>query len=160
MTTAGLIESFRSHERSPVEVAREALERIEALDARLNAFVTRTPDLALGQAAEADRAHAAETAGPLAGIPIGVKDLEDAAGFVTTHGSPLHADDPPAETDSILVARLRADLTPVRGLAAAGAALDGVGIAACLGSASAAVTKITADLGAPQHEAQRDEMGP
>ena len=50
MTTAGLIESFRSHERSPVEVAREALERIEALDTRLNAFVTRTPDLAIGQA--------------------------------------------------------------------------------------------------------------
>ena len=47
-----------------------------------------------------------------------------------------------------LVARLRADLAPVRGLAVAGAALDGVGIAACLGSASAAVAKITADLGA------------
>jgi oxygen-dependent protoporphyrinogen oxidase len=53
-----------------------------------------------------------------------------------------------------LVARLRGDLAPVRGLAVAGAALDGVGIAACLGSVSAAVAKITADLGA-----QRGEMG-
>ena len=43
--------------------------------------------------------------------------------------------------------RLRADLAGVPGLAVAGAALDGVGIAACLGSAYAAVAKITADLG-------------
>src|ERR1700676_1308925 len=44
--------------------------------------------------------------GPLAGIPIGVKDLEDAAGYVTTHGSPAFADRPPASSDSALVARL------------------------------------------------------
>jgi protoporphyrinogen/coproporphyrinogen III oxidase len=47
-----------------------------------------------------------------------------------------------------LVARLRSDLGSVLGLAVAGAALDGVGIAACLGSAYAAVAKISADLGA------------
>jgi len=46
-----------------------------------------------------------------------------------------------------LVARLRSDLAAVPGLAVAGAALDGVGVAACLGSAYAAVAKITADLG-------------
>ncbi len=46
-----------------------------------------------------------------------------------------------------LVTRLRADLAGRPGLAVAGAALDGVGIAACLGSAYAAVAKITADLG-------------
>ena len=46
-----------------------------------------------------------------------------------------------------LVTRLRSDLAAVPGLAVAGAALDGVGIAACLGSANAAVAKITADLG-------------
>ena len=46
-----------------------------------------------------------------------------------------------------LVTRLRGDLAGVSGLAVAGAALDGVGIAACLGSAYAAVAKITADLG-------------
>ena len=107
MTTAGLIESFRSHERSPVEVAREALERIEALDTRLNAFVTRTPDLALGQAAEAERAHAAETAGPLAGIPIAIKDLVDVAGVPTSMGSLVHQGEI-AGADSPLVARIRA----------------------------------------------------
>ena len=45
--------------------------------------------------------------GPLAGIPIGVKDLEDAAGFVTSSGSATHAGDPPAERDSVLVSRLK-----------------------------------------------------
>ena len=44
--------------------------------------------------------------GPLAGIPLAVKDLEDAAGYVTTHGSPVFAGDPPAAGDSPLVARL------------------------------------------------------
>jgi aspartyl-tRNA(Asn)/glutamyl-tRNA(Gln) amidotransferase subunit A len=44
--------------------------------------------------------------GPLAGIPIGVKDLEDAAGFVTTSGSATHAHDAPATHDSVLVSRL------------------------------------------------------
>ena len=47
-----------------------------------------------------------------------------------------------------LIARLRTDLAAVPGLAVAGAALDGVGIAACLTSAYAAVAKITTDLGA------------
>lgn len=51
-----------------------------------------------------------------------------------------------------LVADLRSALAPVRGLAVAGAALDGVGIAACLASAQTAVAKITADLGADRGE--------
>src|SRR5690606_10665485 len=51
---------------------------------------------------------AAKTARPLEGIPFGVKDLEDAAGLVTTHGSQLHKDGPPAERSSIQVERLEA----------------------------------------------------
>lgn len=53
-----------------------------------------------------------------------------------------------------LVAGLRDDLAQVPGLALAGAALDGVGIAACLGSASVAVTKIISDLGQEDHDRQ------
>ena len=44
------------------------------------------------------------------------------------------------------ITRLRGELTGLTGLAVAGAALDGVGIAACLGSAATAVDKITGDL--------------
>ncbi|HSD01460.1 MAG TPA: amidase family protein [Gaiellales bacterium] len=107
MTTAGLIESFRRRERSPVEVARGTIERIEAVDGRLNAFVTPTPDLALAQAAAAERAHAAGTAGPLAGVPIAIKDLVDVAGVPTSMGSLVHMG-VVAQTDSPLVARIRA----------------------------------------------------
>jgi oxygen-dependent protoporphyrinogen oxidase len=51
-----------------------------------------------------------------------------------------------------LVAGLRGDLAATPGLAVAGAALDGVGIAACLGSAAAAATKIRDDLGLGDHD--------
>ena len=51
-----------------------------------------------------------------------------------------------------LVASLRADLAEVPGLALAGAALDGVGIAACVGSADTAATKIIGDLGLADHD--------
>lgn len=54
-----------------------------------------------------DRLMSGQGVGPLAGIPIGVKDLEDAAGFPTRYGS-LLSDDTPAIGDSVLVARLRA----------------------------------------------------
>ncbi len=91
--------------RALVEVA---LARIEATNGELNAFVALDGESALAQADAIDaRVAAGEDVGPLAGVPLGVKDTEDAAGFVTTQGSRLFADRPPAERDSALVARLR-----------------------------------------------------
>lgn len=55
-----------------------------------------------------------------------------------------------------VVADLRHQLTELPGLAVAGAALDGVGVAACLGSAERAVTKIMTDLGSPRAEMETD----
>jgi aspartyl-tRNA(Asn)/glutamyl-tRNA(Gln) amidotransferase subunit A len=107
VTTAGLIESFRRRERSPVEVAEETLARIEAVDSRVNAFVTPTPELALQQAAAAEQAHAAGAGGPLAGVPVAIKDLVHVAGVPTSMGSLVHKDEVAAE-DSPLVARIRA----------------------------------------------------
>src|SRR5205823_11644205 len=46
--------------------------------------------------------------GPLAGVPFGVKDLEDCAGLPTSHGSLLYKGRPPVAADSIHVGRLRA----------------------------------------------------
>ena len=106
MSAAGLHESFRRRERSPVEVAEETFARIEAAEPRVNAFVTLTPDLALEQAAAAERTHAAGTAGPLAGIPVAIKDLVHVAGVPTSMGSLVH-EGKVAETDSPLVARIR-----------------------------------------------------
>ena len=92
--------------------AREMVEgSLAAIDAQqeLNAFVATDPERSLAEADQIDaRLASGDEVGPLAGIPFGVKDLEDAAGYVTTQGSFLHASDPPAEVDSILVERLRA----------------------------------------------------
>lgn len=94
---------------SSTELVDDALARIERVDPQLHAWVVVDAERARAEAAAVDRRVAAgEHVGPLAGIPLAVKDLEAAIGFVTTHGSLLHRDDPPATTDSVLVARLRA----------------------------------------------------
>jgi aspartyl-tRNA(Asn)/glutamyl-tRNA(Gln) amidotransferase subunit A len=84
---------YEARDFSPVEVAQAQLARIEALDPRLNAFVTVSSEQALQQAAAAERAFAAsEVAPPLAGIPFSLKDLTATAGIRTTRGSLLYAD--------------------------------------------------------------------
>jgi aspartyl-tRNA(Asn)/glutamyl-tRNA(Gln) amidotransferase subunit A len=91
------------------ELVTHAIERIDTLNPALNAFVAVDASSALDAAGAIDEAVArGEDPGPLAGVPIGVKDLEDATGFVTSSGSVLFADEPAATADSLLVARLRA----------------------------------------------------
>jgi len=64
----------------------------------------------MAAAAEIDEAVASgRDPGPLAGIPLAVKDLEDAEGFVTTHGSVTRTGEAPVAVDSPLVARLKAE---------------------------------------------------
>jgi hypothetical protein len=107
-TVEALAGRVRAKDVSARELTQAALDRIEALNPKVNAFVAVDADLALADAARIDEQTAAgEDPGPLAGIPIGVKDLEDAAGFVTTQGSLLRKDDAPAGADSALVSRLR-----------------------------------------------------
>lgn len=91
------------------EVVQAALDRIEEVDPQVNAFVAVDAEGALAQAAALDeRLAAGEDVGPLTGVPLGVKDLEDAAGFRTSKGSAVFSDRPPATRDSALVDRLRA----------------------------------------------------
>jgi aspartyl-tRNA(Asn)/glutamyl-tRNA(Gln) amidotransferase subunit A len=99
----------RAGKLSAREVVGHALTTIETLNPVINAFVAVDGDRAMDDASAIDAAVAAgRDPGPLAGIPFGVKDLEDVAGFVTTHGSMLFRDSPAATTDSVLVARLKA----------------------------------------------------
>lgn len=108
-SVVALAAGVRSGELSAAELVDHSLARIEELNPTINAFVAVDGDAARTAAEQVDaQVTAGEDPGPLAGIPVGVKDLEDAQGFVTTHGSLLHADDPPAQSDSILVARLKA----------------------------------------------------
>ncbi|HEU5369865.1 MAG TPA: Asp-tRNA(Asn)/Glu-tRNA(Gln) amidotransferase subunit GatA [Ktedonobacterales bacterium] len=79
---------LRRREISSVELTRACLERIDALDKTLRAFITLTPDLALEQAAAADRRRAAgEDVTPLTGIPLAIKDVISTNGVRTTCGS-------------------------------------------------------------------------
>lgn len=108
-TVAELGTQVQARELSAREIVAHALERIEALDPELGAFVVVDGERAMADAGVIDEWVASgEQVGSLAGIPIGVKDIEDAAGFVTTYGSGVHAGDPPAAEDSVLVAKLRA----------------------------------------------------
>lgn len=92
---------------SPVEVTRAVLDRIAAVNARLNAFLTITADEALAAARRAERAIlAGRYRGPLHGVPVSVKDLVQAAGIRTTCGSRILADWIP-EADATLIRRFR-----------------------------------------------------
>ena len=99
---------IRTGQLSPVELMRATLERIDAVNPQLNAFVSMRPAeqlLAEAQAIAERLAHV-DTVGALAGLPLGVKDLEDAVGLPTTHGSLLFKDVYPRR-DTIQVERLK-----------------------------------------------------
>jgi len=107
-TCTELVDLIRSGELSPVELMEETLRRIEAVNPKVNAFVALRPEEALAEAREvAKRLASGDPVGPLAGIPLGVKDLEDVAGMVTSFGS-VPFRDHVAQTDSVQVARLKA----------------------------------------------------
>jgi amidase len=95
-----LAELVRAREVHPRELVELYLRRIEALDPALNAFRVTMAEQALSAAETAD------TNGPLAGVPVAIKDDLLVAGQVTTRGSKSYG--PPASTDSEVVRRLRA----------------------------------------------------
>ena len=86
----------------------QTLQRIEAVNPVLNAFVSVRAEQAMDEANTlAERLGSNEVIGPLVGIPIGVKDLEDVKGIVTSFGSVPYKNNI-AQRDSIQVARLKA----------------------------------------------------
>ena len=92
---------------SSVALTERCLERISALNPRLNAFIMVTADAALAaaRAADAERARG-ESVGPLHGIPISIKDLIDDAGLPNTAGSRVRRD-VLAATDAPVTARVK-----------------------------------------------------
>lgn len=98
----------RSREVSAAELLAAHLDRIERLNPRVNAICTLDAEGAAAAAARLDAELAAGAApGPLAGLPVAVKDLVDVAGLPTTRGSPLYRD-AVAGHDDLLVRRMRA----------------------------------------------------
>jgi Asp-tRNA(Asn)/Glu-tRNA(Gln) amidotransferase A subunit family amidase len=101
-------ENVRAKRISAREVTDAALKRIEAKNPALNAFIAVDADGARRQAAALDaRIARGEDPGLLAGVPVGIKDLEPVAGMPFTQGSKAYAD-VIAQKDGVSVSRLRA----------------------------------------------------
>lgn len=103
-----LVGMIRAKKISPVELTRAVLERIEAMNPKINAYCTLVPEFALQAAKEAEKAVIKkEKLGPLHGIPLSIKDLTPTKGIRTTWGSRHFKDFVPSE-DALLVQRLKA----------------------------------------------------
>jgi amidase len=98
---------IRARQVSAVEVAKDALARLDAVNPRINAVVDHRPEDVLAQAAAIDAAFArGEDPGPLAGVPVTIKVNVDQAGYATTNGLRLQKD-LIAQQDNPVVANLR-----------------------------------------------------
>src|SRR5437667_2764523 len=110
MTARELAALIRTRKVSAREVMAAHLDQIRRLNPRINAIVAKLDDeKCLALAGAADQRAGKQTPpelGPLHGLPIAFKDLQPAAGFPFTRGSPIYKDTIPAE-DSVLVERLR-----------------------------------------------------
>ncbi|HEV7267443.1 MAG TPA: amidase family protein [Falsiroseomonas sp.] len=93
---------------SPVELLESCLARIGQVNHAVNAMVAMDTDRARSTAKAAEQAvMSGRQLGPLHGLPVGIKDLDETEGLRTTWGSPLFADHVPAK-DGAMVANLRA----------------------------------------------------
>ncbi len=109
LPATAIAEDVRNGRRTAVEVLEASLAAIEAGDGVLNAFVHVDEGVARAAAEAVDaRVARGEDPGLLAGVPFGIKDLEDCAGMPTGHGSVPWTGRPPVEHDSIHVGRMRA----------------------------------------------------
>jgi len=102
---------IRTGECTAEQLTHECLAAVERANGALNAFVHLDGEAALTAARAVDaavRSGSGQELGPLAGVPFGVKDLEDCAGMPTTRGSRWFSDGPTKAVDAIHVARLRA----------------------------------------------------
>jgi len=89
LTITQVAAKLRAGEITSVELTEAFLRRIEALNPKLNAFLAVTADLALEQAREADRRLKTESAAPLTGIPVAIKDVICVRGVPATAGSKI-----------------------------------------------------------------------
>ncbi|WP_432082742.1 amidase [Streptomyces sp. WAC 04229] len=104
-----LLALIRSGALSPRELIEHTLQRIDTVNPALGAVVAIDPERSRAEAdALTEQLARGEDPGPLAGLPVLVKDLEDAAGFPTTRGTSGFRHAPPAPHDGTHVARLRA----------------------------------------------------
>jgi aspartyl-tRNA(Asn)/glutamyl-tRNA(Gln) amidotransferase subunit A len=115
LSARDLLSAYASGEATPVEAVEEVAERTAAVDTQLGAFTTLCFERARSEARACEEGYRrGDPQGPLAGLPLGVKDLFDSEGVRTTYGSPMCADHVP-----------KADAEALRRARAAGAILVG-----------------------------------
>jgi len=107
MSAHEVLQRFADHRLTPSEYLAACLERISQVNPKINALTAIDAERCVGEAVQATgRWRAGVPKGPLDGLPVGVKDLQDTQGLLTTHGCPrMRANRP--QVDMPMVARLR-----------------------------------------------------
>ena len=114
LSARGIAAGVAAGDFTATEVARAALDAVEARDGEVQAFLQVTADLALSAAAATDRARAAgEKLGPLAGVPVAFKDNMNLAGTRTTCASRMLANYESPYTATCVQRLLDAGAAPV-----------------------------------------------
>lgn len=101
-----LVARYADGSLSPVEVTEAMLQRIERLNPSLNAFTEVTAKRARAAAVKAEADYQAGIAGPLAGVPVTIKDITFIKGLKCRRGSKIYADEAPASFSSPYVERV------------------------------------------------------
>ena len=100
MSATEAVARLRSKEVSPLDLVEASIQRIEAVDTKVNALPIHCFEQARDQAKSIDvKAHSANPKS-LCGLPIAVKDYNDLCGAVTTYGSPIFADNVAQQSDA------------------------------------------------------------
>ncbi len=105
-TATELSAALAAKKVSAVELAQDAIQRIERHDGKINAICVRDFDRGLETARAADAARARGETAPLLGIPLTVKESYNVAGLPTTWGFPAQTDFAPAE-DALSISRVK-----------------------------------------------------
>ena len=106
LSLADAAAGIRSGELSPVDYVSHLLDRIDAIEPRLQAWVTIDRKTVLSQASELEiEAKKQQFRGPLHGIPVGIKDIFYTKGLRTTMGSVLFEDFVPEGLYEVVVSR-------------------------------------------------------
>ncbi len=89
LSTQQLIAGLQDKQFSSLELTEHYLKRIDALDGKINSFITRTSETARAQAQAADEMRAQGDKRPLLGVPMAHKDIFCTQGVLTTCGSKM-----------------------------------------------------------------------
>jgi amidase len=89
MTATEAVALLRSKEVSPLDLVEASIQRIEAVDNRVNALPIHCFEQARSQAKSFNYIAHSENPKSLCGLPIAIKDYNDLGGALTTYGSPI-----------------------------------------------------------------------